>query len=211
MGREQTGSGVDAGNEIGGRFLDGVLEGPSPRRLSRPTSEPLHSPAFDGRTARRVIQLVLAATLFSRGACTVSACAPVAAGERRPQSATPAVRDGASGRSEVIVPSSRLRVSNARLLRADDAAPDVVVLTFDLWNEATGAVTDLVLALGVQETATLPDGAKSHRLVVGPVALRSAAVLEPGASASYEVRLQNVPAGCACAPWVEIESVRAMP
>jgi len=121
------------------------------------------------------------------------------------------VRDEASGRGNVIAPSTRLRVSNARLVRAGDAAPDSVVLSFDLSNEAADAVTDLVLAIGVQETATLPDGPKSHRLVVGPAALRSGAVLEPGASASFEVRLQNVPAGCACAPWVEIESVRPVP
>src|SRR5215204_3981336 len=71
-----------------------------------------------------------------------------------------------------------VRVERARLERGHDDDADLTVLQFDLVNGAPKAVTDLVLAVTVADGAAPADADDSRRILVGPLTIRSALVLE---------------------------------
>src|SRR5215204_2565463 len=82
--------------------------------------------------------------------------------------------------------AAEIRVERARLERGHGDDADLTILQFDLVNGAPKAVTDLVLAVTVADGAAPADADDSRRILVGPLTIRSALVLEPGMSVGYE-------------------------
>lgn len=79
---------------------------------------------------------------------------------------------------------------------------------FDIVNEGSKSVTDVVVEISVVTKETLPIGGDTEPVVLaGPFKMRGDVALEPCFSISYEMRLRNLSTESGCVPHVEVVSV----
>jgi hypothetical protein len=123
---------------------------------------------------------------------------------------------GSSLANPVKLPSTadvfHLRVKNVRLEpgRAADA-PSSTTLKFDMFNEDSRSLTDIVLEVSIVKSPQSDDPAGAPQVLVRPFTVREKIVLQPGFSMTYEVRLRNISGDClACTARVEVVSVRSL-
>ena len=103
----------------------------------------------------------------------------------------------------------RLQIENVRFVRAPAEAPQPsVVLKFDVFNDTTQRLTDVVMRVSFVEKRQDNVDTASPRVIVGPVTIRVGEILRAGYILSYEMLFRNLSRKCNCAPRIEILSAR---
>lgn len=120
---------------------------------------------------------------------------------------------GAASLVRAAAPEKAVKVQNIRLVPAsDDDKLPFATLAFDMLNDGTTRVTNIVLAISVTESRPSEQVEPSEHVVVGPFTIREKVVLQPGYSMEYELRLRNLAAtNCSCKGRVEVVSVETVP
>jgi hypothetical protein len=113
---------------------------------------------------------------------------------------------------DVALPPTSLKVTDVRIEAPPPSAPSPsAVLRFDLANEGTERLGDIVLAIVVVEKSTGAELTPSERVIVGPFTVRGKVALEAGYAFRYEVLLRNLSPDCACVARVDVESAQPDP
>ena len=104
-----------------------------------------------------------------------------------------------------------LQIENVRLVSSPAEAPQPsVVLKFDVFNDTTQRLTDVVMRVSFVEKRQDNIDTASPRVIVGPVTIRVGEILRAGYILSYEMLFRNLSRECNCAPRIEILSARLM-
>ena len=102
-----------------------------------------------------------------------------------------------------------LRIENVRLVSAPAETPQPsVVLKFDVFNDTTQRLTDVIMRVSFVEKRQEDIDTASPRVIVGPVTVRVGEILRAGYIISYEMLFRNLSPECNCAPRVEVLSAR---
>jgi len=106
--------------------------------------------------------------------------------------------------------TAALRVRNIRLVPADPIG-DVPSLNvkFEVRNESTAPLTEIVVEVRVVDRLSA-DGSDQDppATIAGPFTIRGRAILDPGFSMNYEMRLRNLTPDCGCRANVSVNSAR---
>jgi hypothetical protein len=103
------------------------------------------------------------------------------------------------------------QIENLRLDDAPDDAPQPsVVLKFDVFNNSSARLTDVILKVSFLEKPLSEGLTIPARVLVGPVTVRVGEILQSGFTLSYEILFRNLSAECDCLPRVEILSARSL-
>ena len=101
--------------------------------------------------------------------------------------------------------ASTLRVQRVRLEAAPPPAPQpAVILKFDLVNNGSVTVSDVVLEVAIIERPATDAPAALPRVVAGPFTIRGEVPLHAGYTLNYEMLLRNMPSDCNCVANVAI-------
>ena len=84
------------------------------------------------------------------------------------------------------------------------------VLKFQLSNESSITLTDIVLEVSIVEEARRGQPETPGRVLAGPLAIRGKFVLDAGYTADCEILLRNISPMCRCAPKVRVLSFRSL-
>jgi hypothetical protein len=108
------------------------------------------------------------------------------------------------------VEASSLKIEHVRLEPPPSTEPlPSTLLKFDVLNESSGRLTDLVLEVSIVET--IADSSLRPRVLVGPFTIQGDVVLESGYTINYEMLLRNFSSVCDCLATVEAVSARSVP
>ena len=163
------------------------------------------------------------ASSFVIGSLAVLACvASPRATERGPLESAPSTTPVQLARSSRDLPTivdvkplmnePLLQIENLRLESAPAKAPQPsVLLKFDVLNDTSLPLTDLVMRVSFLEKPADETGTATSRVLVGPVTVRVGETLAAGYVISYEMLFRNLSFDCDCAPRVEILSARQLP
>jgi hypothetical protein len=110
------------------------------------------------------------------------------------------------------VEASSLKIEHVRLEPppSTESLPSTL-LKFDVLNESSGRLTDLVLEVSIVEKPTLADSSLRPRVLVGPFTIQGDVILESGYTINYEMLLRNFSSDCYCLATVEAVSARSVP
>jgi hypothetical protein len=108
--------------------------------------------------------------------------------------------------------ASSLKIEHVRLEPPPptEALPSSV-LKFDVLNESSSRLTDLLLEVSIVEQPPLADSPRRRRVLVGPFTIQADVVLESGYTINYEMLLRNFSSDCDCLATVEAVSARSIP
>jgi hypothetical protein len=110
----------------------------------------------------------------------------------------------------IALEAAALRVRNVRLVAADPIG-DVPSLNvkFEVRNEGTSPLTEIIVEIRVLDRLSA-DGADRDpaATIAGPFTIRGRAILDPGFSMNYEMRLRNLTPDCGCRASVSVNSAR---
>lgn len=105
-----------------------------------------------------------------------------------------------------------IQIENLRLETAPATAPQPsAVLKFDMFNDTTLRLTDVVMRVSFLEKRPDDIDSTPARVVVGPVTVRMGQTLQAGYVLSYEMLFRNLSSDCDCSPRVEVLSARLLP
>lgn len=128
---------------------------------------------------------------------------------------TPPVQTGAPAPSAPAKPAAKestpLTVRNIRLEACDpvEDGSSSSILKFDMLNDGASRLTNIVVEVSILKKRQ-PDDSDAEIPLVRPFVIRGKAVLQPGYSMEYELRLQNLSPGCDCTARVNVVSVEAL-
>jgi hypothetical protein len=115
----------------------------------------------------------------------------------------------------VVNPTTDRPLLQIENLRLDSPLPDVpqpaTLLTFDLLNDTSLPMTDVVLRVSFLEEQPPNAAGVPERVLVGPFTLQMKATLHAESVLSYEMLFRNFSPDCGCFPSVEVLSVRLLP
>ena len=150
-------------------------------------------------------------------ACVASpdAAAPTqrGTGSQPPEQLTPSKPDPTTETNvRRLAGEAWLRVDNLRVEPAPKEAPDSsALLKFDMLNESTLRLSDVVVRVSFFEEQAKDTEAPPGRAVVGPVTVRVHETIEAGYVLGIEMLFRNLPSDCDCAPRVDVLSARLLP
>lgn len=105
-----------------------------------------------------------------------------------------------------------LQIENLRLDNPpSEVAQPATLLKFDVLNETSYRLTDVVVRVSFLEDQGLDAAGVPARVLVGPVTVRVKAVLQAESLVSYEMLFRNLSSDCSCSPSVVILSARVLP
>jgi hypothetical protein len=119
-------------------------------------------------------------------------------------------------RTVIVVKSltvpSLLQIENVSLEAASTRAPQPsTILKFDVFNDTPSRLTDVVMNVSFVEKQLPERFTTPARVLVGPVTIRVAEILQAGYTLRYEMLFRNLSSDCDCSPSVEILSARLLP
>lgn len=108
--------------------------------------------------------------------------------------------------------ASTLRIENVRLERspADAPAPSAL-LKFDMVNEGTLRLRDILIEIAIFEKAQTLTGGLKPRLIVRPFTIKGHVTIEPSYTVNFEMLLRNVSSECPCEADVSVVFADAVP
>jgi hypothetical protein len=102
---------------------------------------------------------------------------------------------------------SLVSIKDVRLERDPATEPSSRIVRFEVTNQSSRPLADLVLQIAlVERVARSP----TRRLVAGPFDVRGKVVLGAQQSLSYAMEFRNVPSDCDCAAAVDVLSLRTL-
>jgi hypothetical protein len=110
----------------------------------------------------------------------------------------------------VALNATALRVRNVKLVAADPIG-DVPSLNvkFEVRNEGTAPLTEIIVEVRVVDQVSAEStGRDQPATIAGPFTIRGRAILDPGFSMNYEMRLRNLTPDCGCRANVSVSSAR---
>jgi hypothetical protein len=113
----------------------------------------------------------------------------------------------AADRSRIERPPASVRIVNVRLESVNHETPKpTAVLKFDLLNDTSVGVSDVVIEISIVEKSGGKTGAQPPRIVVAPFTIRSQTTIEAGYTVNYAMLLRNLSSDCDCIANVSVLS-----
>jgi hypothetical protein len=107
---------------------------------------------------------------------------------------------------------SPLRIDNIRLEPGSQTKSDPsMILKFDMFNDSSNKVTDLVLEISIIEKPDAEQPATQPHVIAGPFTIRGKAILRAGFSITYQMLFHNLAPDCKCVANVDVLSLRSLP
>ena len=108
------------------------------------------------------------------------------------------------------IDNTPLKVQNIRLEPGPlaESSPSTT-LKFDMLNDGASHLTNIVLEVSIVKERQEESDTRQN-VLVQPFTIREKAVLQPGYSMEYELRLRNFSPDCGCVPRVNVVSVESL-